>query len=152
MEQLLLGGTELAVAGHLVLFVAARALVGAPTEVLRRLIELEQHAVDLLDLVLPDVAYLRERADDIEAIVLTHGHEDHVGALPFVVRSLGRSPTVYGGPLTAAMVRSKLDEHRLKDVPVEQIRAAAWSARNVLRNRRGRPVPDYRLVPRHANA
>jgi ribonuclease J len=76
-----------------------------------------------IDLVLPDFAYLRERADDIEAIVLTHGHEDHVGALPFVLRELGRAPQIYGGPLTAAMVRSKLDEHRLKDVPVEDVLA-----------------------------
>ena len=42
-----------------------------------------------IDLVLPDFTYLRERADDIEAIVLTHGHEDHVGALPFVLREIG---------------------------------------------------------------
>ena len=70
-----------------------------------------------IDLVLPDFTYLRERAEDIEAIVLTHGHEDHVGALPFVLRELDRAPIVYGGPLTAAMVRSKLDEHRLKDMP-----------------------------------
>jgi ribonuclease J len=76
-----------------------------------------------IDLVLPDFAYLRERADDIEAIVLTHGHEDHVGALPFVLRQLDRAPAIYGGPLTAAMVRSKLDEHRLKDVPVEDVLA-----------------------------
>jgi ribonuclease J len=76
-----------------------------------------------IDLVLPDFTYLRERAEDIEAIVLTHGHEDHVGALPFLMRQLERSPTVYGGPLTAAMVRSKLDEHRLKDVPVEDVLA-----------------------------
>src|SRR5215216_1760081 len=76
-----------------------------------------------IDLVLPDFAYLRERAEDIEAIVLTHGHEDHVGALPFVLRELGRTPTVYGGPLTAAMVRSKLDEHRLQDVRVEDVLA-----------------------------
>ena len=70
-----------------------------------------------IDLVLPDFAYLRERADDIEAIVLTHGHEDHVGALPFVLRELGRdAPPIYGGPLTLAMARSKLDEHKLKDV------------------------------------
>ena len=45
-----------------------------------------------IDLVLPDFAYLRERAEDIEAIVLTHGHEDHVGALPFVLRELDGSP------------------------------------------------------------
>jgi ribonuclease J len=76
-----------------------------------------------IDLVLPDFAYLLERADDIEAIVLTHGHEDHVGALPFVLRQLDRPPPIYGGPLTAAMVRSKLDEHRLKDIRVEDVLA-----------------------------
>ncbi len=76
-----------------------------------------------IDLVLPDFAYLRERAEDIEAIVLTHGHEDHVGALPFLLRQLGEAeaPPVYGGPLTVAMVRSKLDEHRLRDVPLEPV-------------------------------
>src|SRR5205814_1566645 len=70
-----------------------------------------------IDLVLPDFSYLRERADQIEAIVLTHGHEDHVGALPFVAREIGGRdmPPVYGGPLTIEMVRSKLDEHRLVD-------------------------------------
>ena len=76
-----------------------------------------------IDLVLPDFTYLREREDDIDAIVLTHGHEDHVGALPFVLRQLDTAPTIYGGPLTAAMVRSKLDEHRLKDAPVEDVLA-----------------------------
>jgi ribonuclease J len=76
-----------------------------------------------IDLVLPDFAYLRERARNIEAIVLTHGHEDHVGALPFVLRELGHTPPIYGGPLTAAMVRSKLDEHRLREVTVSDVLA-----------------------------
>jgi ribonuclease J len=75
-----------------------------------------------IDLVLPDFTYLRERAQDIDAIVLTHGHEDHVGALPFVLRQLDHTPPIYGGPLTVAMVRSKLDEHKLQDVPLEDVR------------------------------
>ncbi len=78
-----------------------------------------------IDLVLPDFAYLRERAGDIEAIVLTHGHEDHVGALPFVLREIGETtvPAVYGGPLTVEMVRSKLDEHKLRSVPLQPMEA-----------------------------
>ena len=72
-----------------------------------------------IDLVLPDFSYLRDRADDIEAIVLTHGHEDHVGALPYVLREIGLPPVIYGGPLTIGLVRSKLEEHRIRDVPLQ---------------------------------
>jgi ribonuclease J len=78
-----------------------------------------------IDLVLPDFAYLRERAEDIEAIVITHGHEDHLGALPWVLRDLGdriQAP-VYGGALTIAMARSKLDEHKLRDVELNELGA-----------------------------
>jgi ribonuclease J len=76
-----------------------------------------------IDLVLPDFTYLRDRADDIEAIVITHGHEDHLGALPWVIRDLGQDkiPVVYGGALTVAMARSKLDEHKLKEVKLEEL-------------------------------
>jgi ribonuclease J len=76
-----------------------------------------------IDLVLPDFTYLRERAEDIEAIVITHGHEDHVGALPWVLRELGglNAPVVYGGRLTVAMARSKLDEHNLREARLEDI-------------------------------
>jgi ribonuclease J len=74
-----------------------------------------------IDLVLPDFAYLRERVDDIEAIVITHGHEDHLGALPWVLRELGEELPVYGGRLTIAMARSKLDEHRLRDVHLDDL-------------------------------
>jgi ribonuclease J len=92
-----------------------------------------------IDLVLPDFAYLRERADQIEAIVITHGHEDHLGALPWVIRELRRElggepgPAIYGGPLTIAMARSKLDEHHLRDVemhdaaPGEEIEAGPFT-------------------------
>jgi ribonuclease J len=72
-----------------------------------------------IDLVLPDFSYLRERAEDIEAIVLTHGHEDHVGALPYVLREIGMPPVIYGGPLTIGLVRSKLEEHKLREAPLE---------------------------------
>jgi ribonuclease J len=76
-----------------------------------------------IDLVLPDFSYLRDRADDIEAIVLTHGHEDHVGALPYVLREIGMPPVIYGGLLTVGMVRSKLDEHKLGDAPLQELPA-----------------------------
>jgi len=76
-----------------------------------------------IDLVLPDFSYLRERVDDIEAIVLTHGHEDHVGALPYVLREIGPPPVIYGGLLTIGMVRSKLDEHKLGDAPLQDLAA-----------------------------
>jgi ribonuclease J len=76
-----------------------------------------------IDLVLPDFSYLRDRAEDIEAIVLTHGHEDHVGALPFVLREIGIPPAIYGGALTIGLVRSKLEEHRLRDLPLAVLEA-----------------------------
>jgi ribonuclease J len=80
----------------------------------------EMHGIDL---VLPDFSYLRDRAEDIEAIVLTHGHEDHVGALPYVLREIGEPPVIYGGLLTIGMVRSKLDEHKLSDAPLQELPA-----------------------------
>jgi ribonuclease J len=78
-----------------------------------------------IDLVLPDFSYLRERAEDIEAIVVTHGHEDHLGALPWVLRELERMPPVYAGALTVAMARSKLDEHRMQDAPLHDLDVGA---------------------------
>jgi ribonuclease J len=65
-----------------------------------------------VDLVLPDLAYLRSRASDIRAVVLTHGHEDHVGGLPYLLREV-RVPEVWATRLTLGLVKSKLDEHGL---------------------------------------
>jgi ribonuclease J len=67
-----------------------------------------------VDLVLPDITYLREQKDKIQAILLTHGHEDHIGALPHLLADLG-FPPIYGTPLTLGMVTGKLKEHRLLD-------------------------------------
>jgi ribonuclease J len=65
-----------------------------------------------VDLVLPDFEYLRERRADIRAVVLTHGHEDHVGALPYLLREV-EVPQVWATRLTLGLVKSKLDEHGL---------------------------------------
>ena len=67
-----------------------------------------------VDLVLPDIGYLKENMSRVRAIVLTHGHEDHVGALPYVLPELD-FPPVYGTPLTIGMVTHKLKEHRMLD-------------------------------------
>ncbi|MGH3102514.1 MAG: ribonuclease J [Gaiellaceae bacterium] len=63
-----------------------------------------------VDLVLPDFSYLSERRHDIQAVVLTHGHEDHVGALPYLLREVG-APQVWATRLTLGLIKSKLDEH-----------------------------------------
>ncbi len=67
-----------------------------------------------VDLVLPDIAYLREHPGRVRAILLTHGHEDHVGAVPYLLADLG-FPPIYGTALTLGIVRGKLKEHRLLD-------------------------------------
>src|SRR5262249_34159011 len=65
-----------------------------------------------VDLVLPDFGYLAARRGRPLAVLLTHGHEDHVGALPYLLREVG-APSVYGTKLTLELVASKLDEHGL---------------------------------------
>jgi ribonuclease J len=65
-----------------------------------------------VDLVLPDFSYLREREQMVRAVVLTHGHEDHVGSLPYLMREV-QIPLVIATRLTLALVKSKLDEHGL---------------------------------------
>ena len=68
-----------------------------------------------VDLVLPDFEYLRDRADDIEAVVLTHGHEDHIGALPYLLRELDDLLPVYATPFTLALLNGKLEEHGVRE-------------------------------------
>ncbi|GEK18817.1 ribonuclease J [Cellulomonas persica] len=68
-----------------------------------------------VDLILPDFDYIRDRLGDIEAIVLTHGHEDHIGAVPYLLRLREDIPLV-GSQLTLAFVEAKLKEHRITPV------------------------------------
>jgi ribonuclease J len=65
-----------------------------------------------VDLLLPEFTYLRDREQDIRAVVLTHGHEDHVGALPYLLRELA-IPEIWATRLTLGLVKAKLDEHGL---------------------------------------
>ena len=64
-----------------------------------------------IDVVLPDITYLKNNASRIRGIILTHGHEDHIGAVPYVLREL--DVPIYTTPLTAALVELKLEEHDL---------------------------------------
>src|ERR1700726_2045715 len=66
-----------------------------------------------VDIVVPDISYLVENRDKVRAIVLTHGHEDHIGGLPWILTEL--QVPVYGTEFTLALVEGKLEEHRLLD-------------------------------------
>ncbi len=74
-----------------------------------------------VDLILPDFDAIRDRLDSIEALVLTHGHEDHIGAVPYLLRERGDIPLV-GSKLTLALLTSKLREHRLKETVHHEVR------------------------------
>ena len=90
-----------------------------------------------VDIVLPDFEYLRGRLGEVEAVVLTHGHEDHIGALPYLLRELGdASLPVYGSPFTLALLEGKLEEHGVREraefrtvVPGEAVSVGPFSMR-----------------------
>jgi ribonuclease J len=80
-----------------------------------------------VDLILPDLRHIEDRLDDVEALVLTHAHEDHIGAIPFLLKLRGDIPVV-GSKFTLALVAEKCREHRIKPAFVEV--AAGESSRH----------------------
>jgi ribonuclease J len=80
-----------------------------------------------IDLILPDFSHLRDRLDDIEAVVLTHGHEDHLGGVPYLLRERADIPIV-GSRFTLALLEAKLREHRITPVlrPVKEEETARY--------------------------
>ncbi|MHB1008927.1 MAG: ribonuclease J [Propionibacteriaceae bacterium] len=73
-----------------------------------------------VDLILPGLDAIADRLDDVEALVLTHGHEDHIGAVPYLLRQRTSIPVV-GSSLTLGFLREKLREHRLRDVAFTEV-------------------------------
>ncbi|HEX3011552.1 MAG TPA: ribonuclease J [Syntrophomonadaceae bacterium] len=73
-----------------------------------------------IDVVIPDITYLIENREFVKAIMLTHGHEDHVGALPYVLKEI--NVPVYGSKLTLGIVQGKLREHNLEKVQLEVVK------------------------------
>jgi len=67
-----------------------------------------------IDLVLPDYTYILENQDRLRGIIITHGHEDHTGALPYLLRDLDRQVPILGTRLTLGLIKGKLDEHKVK--------------------------------------
>ena len=71
-----------------------------------------------IDLILPDFSYIRDRLNDVIGLVLTHGHEDHIGAVPYLLRERG-DIAIYGSALTLALITAKLKEHRISPLTRE---------------------------------
>ena len=78
-----------------------------------------------VDLILPDFSYIVKRKDKLRGIIITHGHEDHTGALPYLLKELDSQVPVMGTRLTLGLIKGKLEEHKLKKVKVREIKAGS---------------------------
>ncbi|NTU72022.1 MAG: ribonuclease J, partial [Coriobacteriia bacterium] len=76
-----------------------------------------------VDLILPDFSYIAKRKDKLRGIVITHGHEDHTGALPYLLKEVGAQVPVLGTKLTLGLIQGKLDEHKIKKAKLREVRA-----------------------------
>lgn len=76
-----------------------------------------------IDLILPDYTYVLENADKLRGIIITHGHEDHTGTLPYLMKDLDRQIPIYGTKLTLGLIEGKFAEHRIKNAKLIEIKA-----------------------------
>ena len=75
-----------------------------------------------VDLILPDYTYVLEHAEQLRGIVITHGHEDHTGSLPYLIKDLGRQVPIYGSKLTLGLIEGKFAEHRIKNAKLVEVK------------------------------
>lgn len=75
-----------------------------------------------VDLILPDYTYVLEHADKLRGIIITHGHEDHTGTLPYLLKDLDRSVPIYGTKMTLGLIEGKFAEHKIKNAKLMEIK------------------------------
>ena len=75
-----------------------------------------------IDLILPDYTYVLEHADKLRGIVITHGHEDHTGSLPYLYKDLDKPVPIYGSKMTLGLIEGKFAEHRIKNAKLIEVK------------------------------
>ena len=76
-----------------------------------------------VDLILPDYTYVLENEDKLRGIIITHGHEDHIGALPYLLQDLNPNGPIYSSKLTLGMIAGRLEEHRIKNPTFKEVKS-----------------------------
>ena len=104
-----------------------------------------------VDLVIPDVTYLEKNKEKIRGMVITHGHEDHIGAIPYILRQI--NIPIYATKLTVGLIKNKLEEHKLlsstKLIPVEQGQTINFGSMKVEFIRSNHSIPDSVMLAIH---
>ncbi len=104
-----------------------------------------------VDLVIPDVTYLEKNKEKIKGLVITHGHEDHIGAIPYLLKQI--NVPIYATKLTIGLIKNKLEEHKLlastKLVPVEQGQTVHFGNIRVEFIRSNHSIPDSVMLAIH---